>query len=75
MAQVGLMETTLAPVSTNGFRIRRLFAACFRSESRSPDYQAGMPQHCSPLTHAVGTWFLSSTSSVSRPIWGSLFST
>ena len=67
------MATTLAPASTNGFRMRMLLAACFRSDSRSPDSQAGMPQHCRPFTQAVFTSFLSRTSSVSRPIWGSLF--
>ena len=75
MAQVGLMATTLAPASTNGFRIFRLFAACLRTDSRSPVSQAGMPQHCRPFTQAVFTWLRSSTSRVSRPIWGSLFCT
>ncbi len=73
IAQVGLMATTLTPASTKGSRMRRLLAACRRRESRSPDSQAGMPQHCRPLTQAVAIRLRSRTSRVSRPICGSLF--
>jgi hypothetical protein len=75
MAQVGLIATTFAPASTNGFSSLKLCEARRRTESRSPVSQAGMPQHCRPFTQAVLTWLWSSTSSVSRPISGSLFCT
>ena len=75
MAQVGLMASTLAPASTCGMRRSRLWRAFWRTVSRSPCSQAGMPQHLRPLTQAVRTWFFSSTATVSRPISGSLFCT
>ena len=75
-AQVGPSTTTVLPASTCGTEERRRFRrARRRSSARSPHSQAGMPQQPRPRTQRTSTPFARRTSTVSRPISGSLLST
>ena len=73
--QVGPSTTIVLPASTWGTSTIEVPARAPAQLARSPDSQAGMPQQPRPRTQRTSTPFARSTSTVSRPISGSLLST